>query len=252
VRVVDELTDEELLKLEEAERENETAVKEEEEEQQAVEEAPLAVRRYGAVVRTVRELLAGRSVDFDRLTALHEDEREALAILRDVISGRRNAQFTYAEDRLLALNETLARLAPILAIASVAGASELRDSFDKVRTDLTALKVHLSGLEAAEEQLFFGEAEKKAEEEDDDDEGDEGDEGDGSDGGDGGAGAAGAGAASEGTAGGGDPSAAGTKPRKPKKKKPAAPVTDAADATDATDAAGNAGEPPAGDGGADA
>ena len=249
MRVVDELTDEELLKLEEAERENETAVKEEEEEQQAVEEAPLAVRRYGAVVRTVRELLAGRSVDFDRLTALHEDEREALAILRDVISGRRNAQFTYAEDRLLALNETLARLAPILAIASVAGASELRDSFDKVRTDLTALKVHLSGLEAAEEQLFFGEAEKKAEEEDDDD---EGDEGDGSDGGDGGAGAAGAGAASEGTVGGGDPSAAGTKPRKPKKKKPAAPVTDAADATDATDAAGNAGEPPAGDGGADA
>ena len=252
MRVVDELTDEELLKLEEAERENETAVKEEEEEQQAVEEAPLAVRRYGAVVRTVRELLAGRSVDFDRLTALDEDEREALAILRDVISGRRNAQFTYAEDRLLALNETLARLAPVLAIASMAGASELRDSFDKVRTDLTALKVHLSGLEAAEEQLFFGEAEKKAEEEDDDD---DGDEGDGSDGGDRGDGAASDGAASEGTAGAGDPSAAGTKPRKPKKKKPAAPVTDAADATAATaatDAASNAGEPPAGDGGADA
>lgn len=36
---------EELLKLEEAERKNKTAVKEEEEEQQAVEEAPLAVRR---------------------------------------------------------------------------------------------------------------------------------------------------------------------------------------------------------------
>lgn len=251
MRVVDELTDEELLKLEEAERENETAVKEEEEAQQAVEEAPLAVRRYGAVVRTVRELLAGRSVDFDRLTALDEEEREALAILRDVISGRRNAQFTYAEDRLLALNETLARLAPILAIASVAGASELRDSFDKVRTDLTALKVHLSGLEAAEEQLFFGEAEKKAEEEDDDDD-DDGADGDGGDEGDA---AASAGAVADGTAGAGGPSAAGTKPKKPKKKKPAAPVTDAADttdATDATDAAGNAGEPPAGDGGADA
>lgn len=198
----------------------------------------------------MRELLAGRSVDFDRLTALHEDEREALAILRDVISGRRNAQFAYAEDRLLALNETLARLAPILAIASVAGASELRDSFDKVRTDLTALKVHLSGLEAAGEAVLRrggeegrGRGRRRW--------GDEGDEGDGSDGGDGGAGAAGAGAASEGTAGGGDPSAAGTKPRKPKKK-PAAPVTNAADATDATDAAGNAGEPPAGDGGADA
>jgi hypothetical protein len=176
--------------------------------------------------------------------------------LRDVISGRRNAQFTYAEDRLLALNETLARLAPVLAIASMAGASELRDSFDKVRTDLTALKVHLSGLEAAEEQLYAHELEAKKkkgeEDDDDDDDGEDGDDGDGSDGGDGGAGAAGAGAASEGTAGGGDPSAAGTKPRKPKKKKPAAPVTDAADATDATDAAGNAGEPPAGDGGADA
>ena len=233
MRVVDELTEEELLKLEESERENETAVKEEEEEEHAVEEAPLAVRRYGAVVRTVRELLAGRSVDFERLTALDEGEREALEILRDVISGRRNQAFTYAEDRLLALNETLARLAPILAIATLDGAHELRESFDKVRRDLTALKVHLSGMEAAEEQLFFGEAEKKkGEEDDDDDEGDEGEAGDGEEG------DAAAGAPSEAAADG------ATKPKR-KKKKQDEPPPDAAGAPP-TD------EPPAPDGGADA
>lgn len=233
MRVVDELTDEELLKLEESERENETAVKEEEEEEHAVEEAPLAVRRYGAVVRTVRELLAGRSVDFDRLTALSEDEREALEILRDVISGRRNQAFTYAEDRLLALNETLARLAPILTIATLDGAYELRESFDKVRRDLTALKVHLSGMEAAEEQLFFGEAEKKkGEEDDDDDEGDEGEAGDGEEG------DAAAGAPTEAPADG------APKPKK-KKKKNDEPPPDAVVAP-LTD------EPPAPDGGADA
>jgi hypothetical protein len=252
VRVVDELTDEELARLHREEQAEETAERKEEEEEEFEEQAPVALRRYGAVVDAVDRLVNHRDLDETALADLTDGEREALEALAQVIEGKRDGTWYYAEDRLLALNETLARLAPILAIASVAGASELRDSFDKVRTDLTALKVHLSGLEAAEEQLFFGEAEKKAEEEDDDDEGDEGDEGDGSDGGDGGAGAAGAGAASEGTAGGGDPSAAGTKPRKPKKKKPAAPVTDAADATDATDAAGNAGEPPAGDGGADA
>ena len=233
MRVVDELTEEELLKLEESERENETAVKEEEEEEHAVEEAPLAVRRYGAVVRTVRELLAGRSVDFERLTALDEGEREALEILRDVISGRRNQAFTYAEDRLLALNETLARLAPILAIATLDGAHELRESFDKVRRDLTALKVHLSGMEAAEEQLFFGAAEKKkGEEDDDDDEGDEGEAGDGEEG------DAAAGAPSEAAADG------ATKPKR-KKKKQDEPPPDAAGAPP-TD------EPPAPDGGADA
>ena len=234
MRVVDELTEEELLKLEESERQNETAVKEEEEEEQAVEEAPLAVRRYGAVVRTVRELLAGRSVDFDRLTALSDDEREALEILRDVISGRRNQAFTYAEDRLLALNETLARLAPILAIATLDGAYELRESFDKVRNDLTALKRHLSGMEAAEEQLFFGEAEKKSEEEDDDD--DDGEEGDGGDD------AAGDAAAAAGDATGATADGA-PKPKKKKKKKP---TPDAAAPAPPTD------DPPAGDGGADA
>jgi len=239
VRVVDELTEEELLKLEESERDNETAVKEEEEEEQAVEEAPLAVRRYGAVVRTVRELLAGRTVDFDRLTALDAEEREALEILRDVISGRRNQAFTYAEDRLLALNETLARLSPILAIATLSGAWELRESFEKVRTDLTALKVHLSGMEAAEEQLFFGEAEKKAEEEDDDDD----DEGDGDEGDD----AAGDAEAAVGAATDGAPADGAVKPKKPKKKKQPPPDAAAPPApSPLTD------EPPAGDGGADA
>ncbi len=239
MRVVDELTQEELLKLEEAERENETAVKEEEEEEHAIEQAPLAVRRYGAVVRTVRELLAGRSVDFDRLSALDAEEREALEILRDVISGRRNQAFTYAEDRLLALNETLARLAPILAIATMSGAHELRDSFEKVRTDLTALKVHLSGLEAAEEQLFFGEAEKKAEEEDDDDGDDDGDgEGEGEAASAEDAGDAAPGATAEG--------AAAPKPKKRKKPPPAAGGVSDAPAT-TTDAG-----QPAGDDGADA
>lgn len=235
MRVVDELTEEELLRLEESEREQETAVKEEEEEEQAVEEAPLAVRRYGAVVRTMRELLAGRTVDFDRLSALDDEERAALEILRDVITGRRNQAFTYAEDRMIALNESLARLSPILAIATLAGADELRASFDKIRTDLTALKVHLSGMEAAEEQLFFGEAEKKAEEEDDDDDEDgEDDDGDAAEG-DGGDAAAGA------------PPEQKTKKKKKRPPADAAPLTDEAP-TDAplTDA------PPASDGGADA
>ena len=193
MRVVDELTEEELLKLEESERDNETAVKEEEEEEQAVEEAPLAVRRYGAVVRTVRELLAGRTVDFDRLTALDAEEREALEILRDVISGRRNQAFTYAEDRL----------------------------------------------PPHPWQLFFGEAEKKAEEEDDDDD----DEGDGDEGDD----AAGDAEAAVGAATDGAPADGAVKPKKPKKKKQPPPDAAAPPApSPLTD------EPPAGDGGADA
>ena len=175
MRVVDELTEEDRKKLEDAEFVHETARAAEEEKEEVEEQAPLAVRRYSAVVRTVAELLARRTVDFSALTDLEDEEREALKMLDDVIAGRAHRVYNYAEDRLLALNDTLAMLGPVLSIAYLPGADALRGSVERVRKELTDLRRHLSGMEAAEEELFFGEEEKKkGEEDDDDDDGDEG------------------------------------------------------------------------------
>ena len=168
MRVVDELTEEDRKKLEDAEFVHETARAAEEEKEEVEEQAPLAVRRYSAVVRTVAELLARRTVDFSALTDLEDEEREALKMLDDVIAGRAHRVYNYAEDRLLALNDTLAMLGPVLSIAYLPGADALRGSVERVRKELTDLRRHLSGMEAAEEELFFGE------EDDDDDDGDEG------------------------------------------------------------------------------
>ncbi|MBK9037529.1 MAG: hypothetical protein IPL61_40840 [Myxococcales bacterium] len=233
MRILDELTDEELLKAEEAERVNETAAREDEEQDEAVEEAPLAVRRYGSVVRTVTDLMHGRDVDLSTLAALSDDEREAMATLREVISGRRNGQFYFAEDRLNALNETLAVLAPVLTIAALPGAAELHASFDRIRVDLNELRGQLSMLEAAEDQLILGEGRIRDEEEDDDDA--DGDDADGDDA-DGAAAAADADADAEPT------------PKKKRKKKPAAPAPADEDAPDAPAPASTVYDPPGDDG----
>ena len=177
MRVVDQLTEEEQLKLDRAEHANDTAHEELEEAAEAYEEAPATVRRYRSVIGAVRAMMSRRRVDLARLTDLSDEERDALAELREAIEGRRNGNFYFAEDRLEALNEVLAVLQPILSVAMLPEAYELRSSFDRVRDEMNALRERLSMLDAVEDEQMRPDAEKKKDDEDDDDDDDDDEDG---------------------------------------------------------------------------
>jgi hypothetical protein len=179
VRVVDGLTEEELARLHREEQAEETAERKDEEEEEFEEQAPVALRRYGAVVDAVDRLVNHRDLDETALADLTDGEREALEALAQVIEGKRDGTWYYAEDRLVALNRTLAVLQPVLALASLPEARALDASFEQVRDELTALRERLVSREYAEEELYAHELEaKKKKGDDDDDDDDDGEDGD--------------------------------------------------------------------------
>ncbi len=227
MRVVDQLTEEEQLKLDRAEQANDTGREEMEEAAAAYEEAPATVRRYRSVIGAVRAMMSRRRVDLARLTDLSDEERDALAELREAIEGRRNGNFYFAEDRLEALNEVLAVLQPILSVAMLPEAYELRSSFDRVRDEMNALRERLSMLDAVEDEQMRPDAEKKKDDEDDDDDDDDEDGEDGDEDGD-----------DDATADAAAPVSA-----KKKKKKPADDAPAGDDEPVADDASPPAGEP---------
>jgi len=227
MRVVDQLTEEEQLKLDRAEQANDTGREEMEEAAAAYEEAPATVRRYRSVIGAVRAMMSRRRVDLARLTDLSDEERDALAELREAIEGRRNGNFYFAEDRLEALNEVLAVLQPILSVAMLPEAYELRSSFDRVRDEMNALRERLSMLDAVEDEQMRPDAEKKKDDEDDDDDDDDEDGEDGDEDGDDAATA----------------DAAAPVSAKKKKKKPADDAPAGDDEPVADDASPPAGEP---------
>jgi hypothetical protein len=149
VRVVDGLTEEELARLHREEQAEETAERKDEEEEEFEEQAPVALRRYGAVVDAVDRLVNHRDLDEAALADLTDGEREALEALAQVIEGKRDGTWYYAEDRLVALNRTLAVLQPVLALASLPEARALDASFEQVRDELTALRERLVSREYA-------------------------------------------------------------------------------------------------------
>ncbi len=181
MRVVDGLSEEELARLHREEQAEETAERKDEEEEEFEEQAPVALRRYGAVVDAVDRLIHHRDLDETALADLTDGEREALEALAQVIEGKRDGTWYYAEDRLVALNRTLAVLQPVLSLASLPEARALDASFEQVRDELTALRERLVSREYAEEELYGHELEpkKKKGDDDDDDEDDEGDDAEG-------------------------------------------------------------------------
>lgn len=180
MRVVDGLTEEELARLHREEQAEETAERKDEEEEEFEEQAPVALRRYGAVVDAVDRLIHHRDLDETALADLTDGEREALEALAQVIEGKRDGTWYYAEDRLVALNRTLAVLQPVLSLASLPEARALDASFEQVRDELTALRERLVSREYAEEELYGHELEpKKKKGDDDDDDDDEGDDAEG-------------------------------------------------------------------------
>lgn len=184
MRVVDGLTEEELARLHREEQAEETAERKDEEEEEFEEQAPVALRRYGAVVDAVDRLVNHRDLDETALADLTDGEREALEALAQVIEGKRDGTWYYAEDRLVALNRTLAVLQPVLALASLPEARALDASFEQVRDELTALRERLVSREYAEEELYAHELEakkKKGDDDDDDDDGEDGDDGEAGD-----------------------------------------------------------------------
>lgn len=222
MRLEDELTEAEELELARATETADVEGKEQEEDERAEEVLPLSVRRYTEVVQSVHALVAGHAVDFDRLVDLTQDERTALEDLARLLTGLDGTRFMFAEDRLVALNHTLAVLQPVLGLAlHGAGVDALRASFDEVVDEINTIRDHLVSLEGAEDVLFErGQRQDEDEAEDDDD--DEGDEGDDSDAGE----AAATGAAAVGDAA--SPAAASPPKKKPRKPKPPpAPVVDA-------------------------
>jgi hypothetical protein len=178
VRFEDELTEEEKLELARATEQADAQAKEKEEDERADEEEqlPIQVRRYTEVVQAVRELVAGRDVDFETLLDLSDEERAALEELQAVLRGSDGTRFIYAEDRLAGLNRTLAVLQPVLGLAVFgAGVDELRSSFEEVVDDINSLRDKLQSLEDAEDLMFERREKVKEGEEDDDDEDDDDD-----------------------------------------------------------------------------
>jgi hypothetical protein len=172
-RVLEELNEEELLALRQAEEQHATDEKQRDEEQRVDETLPISVRRYGAVVGAVVALVDGHTLDLDRLTDLSDDERKALAEFQEVLSGRQGQRFIYAEDRLAGLNHTLAVLQPALSVAFGPDTAVLRRSFEKVQIEINDLRDRLVSLESAEEEHFVREAQKRVAEAGDDDAGDD-------------------------------------------------------------------------------
>lgn len=169
MRVEEELTEEELQALAEAQDEAETDEEEQEEEARVAEVLPAALRRYGAAVAAIRQIVAGQAVDLEGLVELSDEEREALETLQEVVKGMDGDRFMLAEDRLQSLNQTLAVLQPALGVATYGTVmDELRDSFDSVIDEINALRDHLEGLDIAEEMQEHRQGEQATDAEVDD------------------------------------------------------------------------------------
>jgi len=180
-RLDEELNEQELLELARATEQADVEREIQEEDERVEEQLPASVRRYASVVQAVRALVEGRSVDFDTLVDLTKEERDALEEMAEVLRGAEGTRFLYAEDRLSALNDTLAVLQPALSVATHgAGVELLRASFVDVVDRINTLRDQLQSLEDAEDlDLQRLERVKKAEAGDDDgDDDDAGDEGD--------------------------------------------------------------------------
>ena len=210
VRLEEELSEDERQELARASEEVDTqGEKEDEEEERLDENLTASLRRYGEVVGTMQQLIAGHSVELDHLTALSDEERAALEELEQVLRARDRdgVKYIYAERRLERLNHSLAVLQPVLGqVLEGVGVDELSRQFDQVVDELNALRDRLDMLDEAEEPEYRHE--KKKDEDDDDDDDDDEDEEDDEDSGDDGAagggaaegGATGDGAAGDGTA----------------------------------------------------
>jgi hypothetical protein len=178
VRVEEELTEEELLALAQAQDQAQVQDEERAQEAQTEEVLPASVRRYSEVAGAVQTLVARRFVNFEALTSLSDEERTALEDLEHVVKGVDGGRFLFAETRLVALNNSLAVLQPALGVAMHgAGIDVLQSSFERVVDDLNALRDHLISLESAEDEHFERiEQRGAAEDDEDDDESDDGDD----------------------------------------------------------------------------
>lgn len=127
-------------------------------EERAVEDLPHATRRYNDVVVTMRALFEGREVDLEQFASLSRDDRDALAVLQQAVSGRgRRGRFIYAEDRLERLNQVLSVLQPVLSVAGAPGVDGLRDDLASVIDAVDDLRDRLGKLEGAQEEYMFQE-----------------------------------------------------------------------------------------------
>ncbi|MEZ4402898.1 MAG: hypothetical protein R3B06_22950 [Kofleriaceae bacterium] len=169
MRVADRLTEEEEHQLQQAERVEGTQAKEREEEAEVAHELPHAVARYAEVVAAVTAMLDHRTVDLDQLTALTAEERDALEVMPEIVSGRRGQRSVLAEVRLERLNQVLATLQPVLAVATMQGTERLGASFEQMREQLNELRHQLTVQEESEENRLLLEQMIKAKKPDDDD-----------------------------------------------------------------------------------
>jgi hypothetical protein len=127
----------------------------------------LLMQALGAVFRDDELELAGQG-------EISADERVAIEALQEVVRGRdhREDRILYAEERLDMLNQVLAVLQPTLAMALTPELAELRDEYDAVVEEVSALRDRLENLDSAQEEIFEQDRDEAVEAPDTDDDDD--------------------------------------------------------------------------------
>jgi hypothetical protein len=124
-------------------------------EQARAEEVDTSTLRFHELIAFVEGLLRGDAPELE-LAWASETERQAIALLREAIEGRKPSEThdLFAEDRLQMLNQALAALQPTLAAGFEQAIGDERDLYRQLVEDMHAFQHDLSGLEDAQEEVF--------------------------------------------------------------------------------------------------
>lgn len=152
--------------LERAERQQETLLAEHQEEEALPEMAGEGARDIeheagGRLVDAIRMILDRDALVVAQL-GLPARETAALEALQAAVNGRSTGvdSFVYAEDRRSLLEQALAVLQPNLTNGSSAELAELQGGIESLTKRVTALRVQLSSLKDAQEELIGPERER--------------------------------------------------------------------------------------------
>ena len=115
----------------------------------------------GVLLDAMRQILANSPLNIEQL-ALPAREVRALDALQKAVSGKSDTNmFVFAEDRKSMLEQALAVLQPNLtATGQTSELAELSDSFDQMTKRVAALRVKLTNLADAQDELMADEKDR--------------------------------------------------------------------------------------------
>jgi len=112
---------------------------------------------YRDVLGQIHGIFRGNEVDVEALAGLSGDEKAAMRVLAEAVRGTEledEGDMIYAEQRLSMLNQALAVLQPTLAMGLAPELADVRDSYDTLVDEVTALRDLLLSKEDAQEEMF--------------------------------------------------------------------------------------------------